>query len=316
MIRLLKRLYFGSRLGKVLLYVPRKLYHVFLFHVVSDKKFINLQYRRAFGELPDLRHPKTMNEKIQWLKLYDRTPLHTQCVDKYAVRDYIAEKVGEKYLIPLLFSTEDPADITPERLPDAPFVIKTTHGSANNTFVTDKSLIDWGSLRKGLRQTMRQNYYPLGREWPYKNAKPRIVVERMLQNEDGTIPFDYKIHCFHGSPKVIQVDIDRFGDHRRNLYDTQWQLQPFTWAAWRDGKCLEPNGRHISMPCGLKEMLETAAKLSSPFLYARVDLYEVRARVYFGEITFHHGSGTQLICPSEWDRKVGDWLTLPTEMQG
>ena len=150
-----------------------------------------------------------------------------QCADKYAVREYVAERIGDEYLVPLLYHTDSPADITPENLPDAPFIVKTTHGSSGGIMVRDKSAIDWKALRESLRELLRTNYY-LSKEWPYKNIESRIVVEKLLLDRNGNIPFDYKIHCFHGQSRIIQVDLDRFIDHKRNLYDTEWRLQPFT----------------------------------------------------------------------------------------
>jgi len=273
-------------------------------------------FRRHLGYFPNLRNPKTLNEKIQWLMLHCRPPLHTQCADKHAVRHYVTEKIGAEYLVPLLYTTENPADITQERLPDAPFIVKTTHGSGGNTIVRDKSTIDWKTLRKQLGKSLRRNFYYLWREWQYKHIKPRIVVEQLLLDEDGNIPADYRVHCFNGQPKIIQVDLDRFIDPKRDFYDTQWQRQPFTWCYWKHGKPNWPNGRDIPAPPQLKQMLNIAEVLSSPFLYARVDLYEVSGRLFVGEITFTPSVGIAIFTPFEWDRKLGDMLTLPHEDHG
>ena len=316
MLEFVRRLYYGSTSGRLVLGFPRKLYRMYRFRLVPEERFIKEHFKRVFGHAPNLRNPKTLNEKIQWLKLHDRTPLHTQCADKYAVRRYVTEKIGGEYLVPLHYSTENPADIIPQHLPDTPFIVKTTHGSSGGAMVKDKSGIDWKRLRKSLGKLLRQNYYYQSKEWPYKNIKPRIVVEELLSDENGNIPFDYKIHCFNSQPGIIQVDLDRFIDHKRNLYDTQWKLLPFTWCDWGDGKPLWPNGRNVPAPSQLKQMLHIAQALSSEFLYARVDLYEVKGRVFFGEITLHHGSGTEIFSPSEWDRTLGDMLKLPHEDLG
>jgi hypothetical protein len=281
--------------------------------MIPEKRFIQKRFKKVFGRYADLDSPHTFNEKLQWLKLNDRTPLHTLCADKYAVRQYVAEKIGTEYLVPLLYHTENPADIRPENLPDAPFVIKTTHGSGGVMLVRDKAAINWKALRRDLRELLRANYYYESKEWPYKNIQPRIVVEKMLCTEDGNIPFDYKINCFHGKPIIIQVDLDRFTNHKRNLYDTQWRLQPFTWCKWQDGKPLWPNGRDIPAPSQLEQMLWIARTLSSEFLYARVDLYDMMGQLFFGEITFNHGSGRERFTPPEWDTKLGDMLILPKD---
>ena len=139
MKKLMKRLYHGSSFGGLLLSFPRKLYHFYVFHLscyfVSDKRFVQKQFKKKFGHVPDLQNPNTLNEKIQWLKLYDRTPLHTLCADKFAVRKYVAEKIGSQFLVPLLYVTDNPDDIAPSRFPDAPFIVKTTHGSGSNAIV-------------------------------------------------------------------------------------------------------------------------------------------------------------------------------------
>ena len=314
MMKELRQLYYSSAAGRFLLGLPRKLHRFYRFRLMPEKTFIQSRFKRVFGRAADLDNPKTLNEKTQWLKLHDRTPLHTQCADKYAVREYVAGKVGKQYLIPLLYHTEDPADIRPENLPEPPFVVKTNHaGSIGMTFVRDKSGTDRPLVRKTLNKQIKQNYYHARKEWQYKNIKPRIIVERMLSTRDGGVPFDYKLHCFHGEPKVIQVDLGRFTDHKRNLYDTEWNLLPFTWCLWRNGQPLWPNGRDVSPPSRLQEMLQIAQRLSAPFMYARIDLYEVEGSVFFGEITFHHGSGTEIFTPPEWDRRLGDMLILPGE---
>lgn len=306
-----KRLYHGSKVGRVALALPRAVYHIYRFRWMGEESFVRWRFKQVFGREPDLENPRGLNEKIQWLKLYDRSHLHTQCADKRSVRDFVAASVGEDALIPILFETADPADLTPSALPDTPFIIKTTHGSSGGVIVRDKSDVDWPSLRRELRKQLRTNYYYVTKEWPYKNIEPRVIVEKLLQREDGTVPFDYKFHCFHGEPQLVQVDLDRFTNHRRNFYSPQWTPLPLTWSDWADGQPLWPAGDHVPRPSRLRDMLEIAAKLSKPFAYARIDLYEVDGRPYFGEMTFHHGSGTEIITPTEWDIRLGDLLRLP-----
>jgi len=252
-----------------------------------------------------------LNEKIQWLKLYDRTSLHTKCADKYAVRDYVRSKNLEQILIPLLFYTEDVNNIAFNILPEPPFIIKTTHASADGIIVKDKTKIDWKAARQELRHLLKMNYYFQKREWAYKNIQPRIVVEKLLLDRHGNIPYDFKIHCFHGVPKIIQVDMDRFFNHKRNFYDTQWNLLNFTWCPVLNGSPVWPKGRNIRPPQQLKDMLQIAKILSSEFLYARIDLYNFEDKIYFGEITFYHGCGMEIFKPAIWDKKIGDMLTLP-----
>jgi len=279
--------------------------------MIPEKKFIGWHYKNIHGYYPDLVSPQVLNEKIQWLKLYDRTPLHTQCADKYAVRSYVEKKIGGEYLVPLLYHTNNPSDLVPENMPDAPFIVKTTHANFGGTIVRDKSAVDWTSIRKKIHEQINVNLYYSSKEWQYKNIAPMIIVERLLIDQYGNIPLDYKIHCFHGHPYAIQVDIDRFTEHRRNFYDIKWQLQPFNWGPLRNGVHIWPNGREIQKPRQLQKLLDIAEQLSAHFLYARVDLYLVGDRVFFGEITFHHGGGNEIFIPIEWDKKFGHQLSLP-----
>lgn len=311
MINKLRRFYYASVTGRKLLGSGRKMYHFCKFRMMPEDAFIRWRFKQVYGYTPDLEQPKTFNEKLQWLKLHDRTPLHTLCADKYAVRQYVTDNVGSRYLIPLLYQSENPEDMRPENLPDPPFIIKTTHASFGGVIVREKGAIDWKSLRKSMTDQMKINYYYISKEWPYKNIKPRIVVEKLLTDRYGNVPFDYKVHCFHGEPKVIQVDLDRFTKHRRNLYDTEWRLLPFTWCDWGNGNPLWPNGKEVPIPAQLETMLKIAKRLSSEFLYARVDLYSLENSIFFGEITFCHGSGTEIFTPPEWDRQLGDMLVLP-----
>ncbi|MFO7899522.1 MAG: ATP-grasp fold amidoligase family protein [Planctomycetota bacterium] len=271
---------------------------------MSDEAYIRAEFKRAFGRPPDLQNPKTLNEKIQWLKLYDRTPLHTRCADKYAVREYVAERAGPEYLVPLLYHTENPADIAPENLPSPPFVIKTNHaGSAGMTFVRDKSEIDWHRLRKLLARELKKNYYYERREWQYKNIRPRILVERMLQDEAGNSPADYKLYAFNGRFAFAQVDLDRHTRHKRNLYDSAWRRIPCEW--------LYPNGPELKRPPMLDTMRAISETIGEEFAMVRVDSYVCDGQLYVGELTFHPESGCAPFAPDEWDRKLGDMLTLP-----
>ena len=281
-------------------------------YILSDRCVIRQRYKSAFGNYPDLKKPKKLNEIIQWLKLNDRTPLHTKCADKYAVREYVKEKVDDKYLIPLHFCSENPGDVVPEKFPDEPFIIKTNHDSEGGHIVYVRQSADWANIRKDLIRRLKHNYYYQSREWQYKNITPCIIAEKLLINTDGSIPFDYKLHCFNGRAEFIGLDIDRFLDHKRNFYDRDWKLMPFVWsAADRDQNPLWPNGRAVERPACLKEIIEVAESLAKPFAYCRVDLYVVNEKIFFGEITFHHGGGSEVFFPSSWDKTFGEMIDLP-----
>ncbi|MBO0330175.1 glycosyl transferase [Muricauda sp. CAU 1631] len=263
------------------------------------------------GKSPDLNDPKTLNEKIVWLKLNDRTPLHTKCADKYAVREYVSEKISDDYLVPLYYHTVNVKDIVPKNLPAPPYIIKTNHDSGGGIFVYDTLQIDWDQVQKSLKKRLKHNYYWESKEWQYKNIKPRVIVEKLLLTEAGKIPFDYKLHCFNGKVITIQVDMNRGTEnHFRNWYDINWNREPFKWTAIKDGKKTDPSDYDIERPSTLEEMIRLSELLAAPFCYVRVDWYDVDGQLYFGELTFHHDGGNSPIEPSEWDLKLGEKLNL------
>jgi hypothetical protein len=276
----------------------------------ADRDFIVRQYERAFGVPPDLAQPRTLNEKLAWMKLHDRNPLQPIAADKHAVRAHVAARIGEGILVPLLATFASADEIDFARLPNA-FVLKTNHGSGQNWIVRDKAREDSRRIVRQFREWMRLGHYATSREWPYKGMKPLILAEQLLLDEAGEIPSDYKFHCFAGKVETVQVDLDRETAHRRNFYDLDWQLQPFTWSEWADGKPSWPNGRTVERPDALPEMVRVAEALSADFPYARIDLFYCRKKIYFGEITFYHGGGRERFDPPETDRQFGDLLPLP-----
>lgn len=302
--------YRHSAIGKALLTIPRSFYKRSMNHLLSDEAWCRTMFAWTQGYALDLDSPRTLNEKIQWLKLYNRNPAFTNWADKHKVRDYIRETVGERYLIPLLAVAEDPRQIDFDALPE-PFVIKPTHLSGHLVIVRDKREVDWPSVVKRGRLWLKTNLYREGREWQYRDIPPKIIVERLLVDEEGAIPPDYKFHCFHGRIGAIQVDIDRHTNHRRNFYDVDWSRLPFTWSVCAGDRPLWPQGRDMERPNVLPEMIEITERLAREFVYVRIDWYVVADKIYFGEVTFHHGGGDERIVPFEWDRKLGEKLRLP-----
>jgi len=259
------------------------------------------------GVYPDLEHPRTFSEKIQWLKLNDRTPLHTICADKYKVREYIKEKIGEEYLIPLVFETRKVNNICAENMPDYPVIIKTNHGSGGIFVVKDKNHTDFNKIQQQLKVTLKSNYYYLGKEWEYKNIKPRLIVERLMTDNSGNdLLNDYKIHCFNGKPIYIQTLFDRKTEIKETWYDVDWNQQSFRYYS--------DKSKDVEKPICLKEMLKVASELSKYFVYVRVDLYVVNGNIYFGELTFHPAAGFMKWDPQEWDLKLGSKLKLPIDL--
>lgn len=295
----LKKLYFNSSFAQI--FIDRLLS---MRSIVLPKKYlVKTRFKRKLGYSLDLLRPKTFNEKIQWLKFNDRSDLHTTCADKYLVRDHIKETIGEKYLIPLIMATENPMDISPNQLPDYPFVIKTNHDSGGVTLVWNKDEVDWDMLKKTLKRNLQVKYDYGKEEWQYKGIRPKIVIEKIILSENGGIPMDYKLHCFNGKVELIQVDMDRATAHKRSLYDQEWNFIDCSWAY--------PKGRNISKPECLTEMIEIAERLAQDFIFVRVDLYNIGKKVYFGELTFHPDSGNGKFIPKKWDRHFGDKLRLP-----
>ncbi len=276
----------------------------------SDRAAIARQFERTFGRPLDWAHPRTLNEKLNWMKLHYRDPRQRVAADKLAVREYVSARAGTDCLIPLLATFARADDIRFGDLPDA-FVLKVNHGSGQNWIVRDKAREEERRVRRQFRDWMATSHYATSREWPYKGMKPVIVAEQLLLDEHGQIPSDYKIHCFGGQAETIQVDLDREENHRRNFYDRGWNRQPFTWSEWREGRPLWPNGREVPRPAALADMIRLAETLAADFPYARIDLFYCREKIHFGEITFYHGGAFERFDPPEFDRFFGCRLNLP-----
>ena len=270
--------------------------------LIPDSVFTRWTYRQRTGKNLDLRQPTTFNEKIQWIKFNQRDPLLTQLADKYSVRQYVRQAVGEKHLIPLLGVWDKPEDIPFDALPEA-FVLKATHGCAWNILCRDRASLDIQEARRLLTHWLSLNYYEVGREWVYKNIPPRIVAEEFLLTPDGSDLKDYKFFCFHGEPRFIQVDVDRHTDHRRSFYDTDWVRMPFTVGY--------PQARgEVARPENLAEMIEVARAIAAPLRFARVDLYSHGGSTLFGEVTFYPGNGMELFDPPGYDLELGRLLDI------
>lgn len=276
------------------------------FDGMRDETFLKLKYRGKMGKRLRLDGPKTFNEKLQWLKLYDRRPEYTRMVDKYLVRDYIAERMGEQYLIPLLGVWDRPEDVPFETLPEQ-FVIKCNHNSGLGMYICkDKARLNPSEVRRELDLGLRQDYYLTGREWPYKNVPRKILAEQYLESDAGGLT-DYKIHCFHGTPKFILVCRSRFSAEglTDDFYTPQWEHMDLR----RPGV---PNGTTpVPRPEKLEEMLTFAKELSRDIPFLRVDLYLVEGRIYFSELTFFPASGFEPYEPEQWDERLGELLELP-----
>ena len=276
-----------------------------LLNFIPDRLYLKAVFKAEMGYKLDLKHPKTYNEKLQWIKLYDRKPEYVIYADKYRVRKYIAGTIGEKYLIPLLGMYKRAEDIVWDTLPDQ-FVLKCNHASGTNIICRNKAELDIGSAQKQLNAWLKKNAFWGGREWCYKGIDPCIICEAFLGTEDGMPPDDYKIMCFNGIPKLIQVHHDRYGDHTLDFMDTNWENTGIIQGP--------PNAKHeIPRPKELREMLEIARVLSKNMIYARIDLYAVHEAVKFGEITMYPTSGFDIFDDPETDITLGKWMKLPID---
>lgn len=268
---------------------------------LTDEEFIKKLHYNTFSKEPNLENPKTFNEKLQWLKLNYRNNLMPICADKYEVRQYLENK-GYGYLLNDLISVyESEKDIDVSKLPEK-FVLKGSHGSGWNLIVKDKNKIKWKPWKLVMKSWLKQNLYYYGREWVYKDMKPRIICEKYLEDKNGEL-LDYKIYCFNGEPKFIQVDVDRFTNHTANYYDCEWNTMPFQYGD-------ENSDRVIERPENLDEMIIISKDLSKEFPHVRVDLYEVNGKLYFGELTFFTASGACEFSPEKYDLIIGSWLEL------
>lgn len=270
---------------------------------MDDEKYLKKLYMANFGKELDLENPKTFNEKLQWLKLYDRKPEYTMMVDKYKVREYIAEKLGEEYLIPLLGVWDDPEEIDFDKLPNQ-FVLKCNHNSGLGMCICkDKSKLDIKKVKSELRKGLKQDYYLHGREWPYKDVPRKIICEKYMVDESGYELKDYKIFCFNGEPKALFVATDRMTDTKFDFFDVEFNHLPFTNG--------HPNAeKEIAKPQNLDEMLKVASVLSKGIPQVRIDLYNINGKILFGEMTFSHWSGMVPFDPDNWDEKLGEWINL------
>ena len=271
------------------------------YNKISDEQYVKNLYYSYFDKNLNLENPKTFNEKINWMKLNYKNEKATICADKYEVRKYLEDR-GYKWLLNDLIGVYENVDeIDVDKLPNR-FVLKATHGSGWNLIVKNKNNIKWNPWKLIMKSWLKQNFYYYGREWVYKNMKPRIICEKYLEDRNGEL-LDYKVYCFNGEPKFIQVDVDRFGNHTGNYYDINWNYMPFQYDD-------ENSGRIIDKPKNLKEILNISRDLSKEFPHVRVDFYEVNGNLYFGELTFFTASGTAKFNPEKYDEIVGSWLKL------
>lgn len=272
--------------------------------LIPDSIFLKCSFHERMGYKLDLKNPQTFNEKLQWLKLYDRKPIYTLMVDKYAVKQYVAKIIGDEYIIPTIGMWDKFDDIDFASLPNQ-FVLKCTHDSGGIVICTDKNKLNIQQTKEKINRSLSTNYYLLGRERCYKNVKPRIIAEQYMVDESGYELKDYKFFCFNGKVKCFKIDYDRQISHSANYYDTNMQLLPFGEEVFPPNK-----SRDIDIPKGINDMILFAERLSQNAPFLRTDFYYVNNKIYFGELTFYPASGFGKFTVDEWDVKLGNMIDL------
>ncbi|MEO1814639.1 MAG: ATP-grasp fold amidoligase family protein [Acetobacterium sp.] len=277
--------------------------------LIPDEKFLKLKYKYLIGKNLNLNNPRSFNEKLQWLKLHDRKPEYTKFADKYEVREHIRKTIGAEYLIPLKGVYDSVDEINWDDLPKS-FVLKCTHGSSSNIICVDKEALNVDKAKKSLKKWMKKNWYWFGREWQYKNIKPRILCESFIVDESGIELKDYKFMCFGGKVKCTFVCMNRNTKNGQvlniDIYDTDWKLMPF--------KRYAPNsGRLTPRPRDYDKMVYLAEILAADTAFIRVDFYETNEQLYFGELTLHPQSGFGKFSPESYDYLLGSWINLPNK---
>lgn len=272
---------------------------------LSDEKYIKLMFKNKLGYCPNFEQPATYNEKIQWLKLNDRKEDYINIVDKFEVREYIKNLIGDQYLVPLIGVWESVEEIPFDELPNQ-FVLKGTHNSGGVIVCLDKKQLDLEDTKKKLAKILKRNYYYQGREWPYKHIKPRIICEKYMGNENGRLPEDYKIICFNGEPQNIMVCTGReTGNVRYYFFDFDWNFLPYNRVDVNT-----PKDFTLPKPKNIDEMKHLAKILSKPYDLSRIDFYEIDGKIYFGEITLYPASGIDIDITKEIDELWGKQINL------
>lgn len=295
---------------------PKRILNHFLGYIgdyLPDELYLSLREWLLVGYFVDFKHPKRLNEKIQWLKLYGRKDEYTKLVDKNLAKDFIAKFCGERYVVPTYKVWKTADEVNFDELPDE-FVIKCNHNCHDGIFIChDKSKLDQDKVRKELAKALSRNYYMGAREYIYRDVERRIIAEKLLKNNNGRIPNDYKFHFLNGKLAFIYVSFDREGCNDRVILDKDWNKLPFLWYGKAD---VRPGmGKtNVPKPASFDEMVQVGTKLAEYLNdYIRIDFYDVEGHPYIGEITFYHGGGFDAFIPSKYDEIYGSMLKLPFE---
>ncbi len=276
-----------------------------LFAFIPDKQYLKLMYRIRIGKKLNLKNPQTFNEKLQWLKLYDRKWEYTMMVDKCEVKEYIADKIGKEYIIPTLGVWNSFDEIDFDKLPNQ-FVLKCTHDSGGLVICRDKKNLDMTATRKKIEKSRKSNFYWVGREWPYKNVKPRIIAEQYMEDSNDHELRDYKVYCFNGKAKFLYLSkgLENHATARINYVNLDWTPAEFRRSDYKEFEELPPKPEHLD------NIIKLAEKLAQNHNFIRADFYEINKKVYFGELTFFPGNGFTPFTSNEDDLRMGQMLDL------
>lgn len=276
-------------------------------HEDEYKKELSEQYQQRIGHSLDWDNLTAYTEKMQWAKLYDRDSRKSLLTDKYRVREWISSKIGEEYLIELLGVWDNFDEIDFSSLPEK-FVLKTNHGSGTNVIVKDKSKLNIKTVRRKFKDWMDTDFGYKSLERHYSDITPKIIAEKYIETDLGELQ-DYKFLCFGGRPYYCWVDMGRYSNHTRNVYNLNWELQPWNQETYSHYE------KPIEKPQNFDKMIEIVEVLAKDFAHVRVDLYNVNGKIYFGEMTFTNGGGFDRILPGEYDKMLGDLWELPVSNQ-
>jgi len=271
------------------------------YKIASIRHLRKIFFKKTGYEL-NLKDPQTFNEKINWLKFNENTPLMTKCADKYLVREHIKGKGVEETLAKLYGVWDKPEDIHWDDLPNR-FVLKTNHDSGSVWIVKTRNQFDKKAFSKEVKKSLKRVYGVKRGEFYYADIPPKIIAEEYLEDESGEL-IDYKLACYNGVPKYVSVHLNRSVAHQMSFYDLSWNDLNLGCVGF------ENINRKIPRPKNLKKMIEIGKKLSKEFTFARIDFYVVNDKIYFGEITFWDGSGFNQFTPESWDRKLGSFLNI------
>ena len=275
--------------------------------IEDDKLYLSIVYFANYGKRLNWKRPRLFSEKMQWLKLYNRNPEYVIMADKIKAKEWVASKIGKEYIIPTIGIWDNVESVDFERLPNK-FVIKCNHNSGTGMCIcTNKEELDLKKVKYNLKKGINEDYYKIGREWPYRDIPRKIFAEQfMVDNSDSGDLIDYKFFCFNGVPKFCQVIRDRSSYETIDIYDTDWKKTPFVGL---NPDC--KNGKtEVPRPSKLNSMIDICKKLAYNTPFTRVDLYFINGNIYFGELTFYPMSGWGRFTPVEWNLKIGDMLDI------